>query len=162
MNASRDRSAGSNQSKGKEMSLDAMKLALDELKSLQPIMANGLLEQRQLDCIDPPVDRAIGALLAAIEQAENQEQRIQPLISARARLQIEMRLVEQLLDDPDFETTASDMEFWGPLHDRLKERLAPRQWQGLTKREFLEAVEGLEDLEDCWVAIQAKLKGKNT
>lgn len=38
---------------------------------------------------------------------------------------------------------------------------APREWQGLTKREFLEAVDGLEDLEDCWVAIQAKLKEKN-
>ena len=40
--------------------------------------------------------------------------------------------------------------------------IAPRQWQGLTKKEFLEAVDGLEDLEDCWVAIQAKLKEKNT
>ena len=37
----------------------------------------------------------------------------------------------------------------------------PRQWQGLTKREFLEAVDGLEDLEDCWVAIEDKLKEKN-
>ena len=74
MNASRDRSAGSNQSKGKEMSLDAMKLALDELKSLQPIMANGLLEQRQLDFIDPHIDRAITALRGAIEQAEQPRQ----------------------------------------------------------------------------------------
>jgi len=38
---------------------------------------------------------------------------------------------------------------------------APRQWQGLTKKEFLAAVDGLEDLEDCWVAIEAKLKEKN-
>jgi hypothetical protein len=37
----------------------------------------------------------------------------------------------------------------------------PRQWQGLTKREFLEAVDGLVDLEDCWVAIEAKLKEIN-
>ena len=44
---------------------------------------------------------------------------------------------------------------WTPLYT------APRYWQGLTKREFLEAVEGLEDLEDCWVAIEAKLKEKN-
>ena len=35
-------------------------------------------------------------------------------------------------------------------------------WQGLTKKEFLAAVDGLEDLEDCWVAIEAKLKEKNT
>ncbi len=37
-----------------------------------------------------------------------------------------------------------------------------RTWVGLTKEEFQEAVEGLEDLEDCWVAIEAKLKEKNT
>lgn len=36
-----------------------------------------------------------------------------------------------------------------------------RIWVGLTKKEFQEAVEGLEDLEDCWVAIEAKLKEKN-
>ena len=37
-----------------------------------------------------------------------------------------------------------------------------REWQGLTKREFNECVDGLEDLEDCWTAIEAKLKEKNT
>ena len=37
-----------------------------------------------------------------------------------------------------------------------------RTWVGLTKKEFQEAVEGLEDLEDCWVAIEGKLKEKNT
>lgn len=36
-----------------------------------------------------------------------------------------------------------------------------RIWVGLTKKEFQETVEGLEDLEDCWVAIEAKLKEKN-
>ena len=35
------------------------------------------------------------------------------------------------------------------------------QWVGLTKTEFEEAVDGLEDLEDCWQAIEAKLKEKN-
>jgi len=38
----------------------------------------------------------------------------------------------------------------------------PRQWQGLTRQEFLDATQGLEDLEDCWMAIEAKLKEKNT
>ena len=37
-----------------------------------------------------------------------------------------------------------------------------REFVGLTNKEFQEAVEGLEDLEDCWVAIEAKLKEKNT
>jgi hypothetical protein len=36
-----------------------------------------------------------------------------------------------------------------------------RTWVGLTTKEFQEAVEGLEDLEDCWVAIEAKLRIKN-
>ena len=37
-----------------------------------------------------------------------------------------------------------------------------RQWVGLTKEEFEEAVEGLEDLYDCWTQIESKLKEKNT
>jgi hypothetical protein len=36
-----------------------------------------------------------------------------------------------------------------------------REWVGLTKAEFEEAIGGLEDLEDCWQAIEAKLKEKN-
>jgi hypothetical protein len=37
-----------------------------------------------------------------------------------------------------------------------------KEWVGLTKEEFEQAVNGLEDLEDCWVQIEAKLKEKNT
>ncbi len=36
-----------------------------------------------------------------------------------------------------------------------------REWQDLTKQEFMDATDGLEDLEDCWIQIQAKLKEKN-
>lgn len=50
--------------------------------------------------------------------------------------------------------------------DLLKRRLAlpeqkQRQWQGLARLEFQKAVEGLEDLEDCWIAIEAALREKN-
>lgn len=38
---------------------------------------------------------------------------------------------------------------------------AQRTWVGLTKQEFNECVDGLEDLEDCWTAIEAKLMEKN-
>jgi len=38
----------------------------------------------------------------------------------------------------------------------------PRQWQGLARLEFQKAVEGLEDLEDCWIAIESALREKNT
>jgi len=37
-----------------------------------------------------------------------------------------------------------------------------REWVGLTQAEFEQAVDGLEDLKDCWTAIEAKLKEKNT
>ncbi len=37
-----------------------------------------------------------------------------------------------------------------------------KEWVGLTKEEFEQAVDGLEDLEDCWTQIEAKLKEKNT
>lgn len=37
----------------------------------------------------------------------------------------------------------------------------PRRWQGLARLEFQKAVEGLEDLEDCWIAIEAALREKN-
>ena len=36
-----------------------------------------------------------------------------------------------------------------------------REWVGLTKAEFEEAVDGLEDLEDCWMMIEARLREKN-
>ena len=37
-----------------------------------------------------------------------------------------------------------------------------RPWVGLTRQEFEQETNGLEDLEDCWIAIEAKLKDKNT
>lgn len=37
-----------------------------------------------------------------------------------------------------------------------------KEWVGLTKAEFEEAVEDKEDLEDCWIAIEAKLQEKNS
>ena len=36
------------------------------------------------------------------------------------------------------------------------------EWVGLTDDEFERAVDGLEDLRDCWIQIEAKLKEKNT
>jgi len=42
-----------------------------------------------------------------------------------------------------------------------QEEMPQRTWVGLTKKEFEEAVYRLEDLEDCWVAIEAALRSKN-
>jgi hypothetical protein len=41
-------------------------------------------------------------------------------------------------------------------------KILDSEWVGLTKEEFEQAVDGLEDLEDCWVQIEAKLREKNT
>ena len=41
------------------------------------------------------------------------------------------------------------------------QKMLQREWVGLTKAEFEEAVEDKEDLEDCWMAIEAKLQEKN-
>ena len=41
-------------------------------------------------------------------------------------------------------------------------KILDSEWVGLTKEEFEQAVDGLEDLEDCWMQIEAKLREKNT
>lgn len=39
------------------------------------------------------------------------------------RLEIKLRLIEQLVEDPNFEATPADMEYWEPIHDKLKNKL---------------------------------------
>jgi hypothetical protein len=46
------------------------------------------------------------------------------------------------------------------LCDQENRQVAPT-WVGLTQAEFKKTVNGLEDLIDCWQAIEAKLKEKN-
>ena len=36
-----------------------------------------------------------------------------------------------------------------------------RTWVDLTRQQFLDVTDDLEDLEDCWIQIQAKLKEVN-
>ena len=71
---------------------------------------------------------AIAALRERLAQPEQdwdwRHPKAQALIGAKARLEITLRLIEQLLEDPHFEPAASDMEYWEPLHDKLQERLA--------------------------------------
>lgn len=144
------------------MIIEAMRQALEALKTAS---ANTRVEQERA-----LYEAAIKRLRNAIDELETMQTqepdmrhpKVQAIIGARARLQIELRLVEQLVEDPDFETTASDMEYWGPLHDRLKARLDPRQWQGLTKDEVdkWELPDSPTVLEFAKF-IEAKLKEKN-
>ena len=79
-------------------------------------------------CLPAEIDTAMDALRERLAQPEQdwdwRHPKAQALIGAKARLEIKLRLVEQLVEDPNLETTASDMEYWEPLHDKLQERLA--------------------------------------
>jgi hypothetical protein len=57
------------------------------------------------------------------QEPDMRHPKIQALIGARARLEIELGLVEQLIEDPNCELTAMDMEYWNGLHDKLREKL---------------------------------------
>ena len=70
------------------------------------------------------IDRGRAAQPAGAQQEPNMRHpKIQALIGKNARQHIWMMLVEQLVEDPHFETTAMDMEYWDTLHDKLKEKL---------------------------------------
>ena len=84
---------------------------------------------------------AIDALRERLAQPEPdwdwRHPKAQSLIGAKARLEIKLRLIEQLLEDPNFETTASDMEYWEPMHDKLQKRLALPEQQPAAKVELM-------------------------
>lgn len=124
------------------MSIEAMKQALDALCDFD-------YDKRQL---------AIAALRAAIEQAETPEKRREQVDPIRVRI---MQEAYDLADRDDSEGYNSVKVMCSEVLGMIDRLLDERQWQGLTKKEFLAAVDGLEDLEDCWVAIEAKLKEKN-
>jgi hypothetical protein len=61
--------------------------------------------------------------------------KIQALIGGKARREIELQIVEQLLDDPDCDLSAMDMEYWHGLHDKLREKLTAATPQPAPARE---------------------------
>lgn len=82
-----------------------------------------------------------GLQAPAASEPDMRHPKIQRLIGSKARREIELRLVEALLDDPEFETSAIDMEYWNSLHDKLKEALtknapAAPVWRRLTDEEI--------------------------
>lgn len=88
---------------------------------------------------------------APAQEPDMRHPKIQALIGGRARLAIQLQLVEQLLEDPNFETTSIDMEHWGPLHDKLKAALTAQ---------IVEELQALCDrLSDILTRTAAALKG---
>ena len=83
----------------------------------------GLDAGHQFGCYNDLCDELRAALAAQPAEPNMRHPKIQALIGGKARAEIELGLVEQLLEDPNFETTPMDMEHWGPLHDKLKAAL---------------------------------------
>jgi len=67
-----------------------------------------------------------GAQLAEPDEPNWRHPKIQGLIGSEARLRITIDLIWQILEDPNQEFTASDMEYWDAIHDKLKEALSTK------------------------------------
>jgi hypothetical protein len=131
---------------------EALRLALDTLESLQggcTYSNDGTVEALTVWC--PEVIDACRAALAAPSvpsgEPDWRHPTIQALIGGKARREIELQLVDQLLDDPDCDLTSMDMEYWHGLHDKLRERLttpqpAPAGWR-LVPAEPTEAMQAV-------------------
>jgi hypothetical protein len=148
------------------MTIEAMKLALDALEFLELEIFVEL--DKSLNVGPTHGRKAIIALRAAIEQTKKPHrwQRLtEEEIARREQVDpIRVRIMQEaydLADRNDSEGYNSVKVMCSEVLSMIDRLLDERQWQGLTKKEFLTAVDGLEDLEDCWVAIEAKLKEKN-
>ena len=129
------------------MTRQQIKQMMHESKAIEWFDSENMDWLEYVNVFDRFASLVVVAERAAIEQAEKQEPVAWMFVNTDGECeQIEYSKNCPIPDDPSIT----------PLYT------APRQWQGLTKKEFLAAVDGLEDLEDCWVAIEAKLKEKNT
>ena len=90
-------------------------------------------------------DKALKLALEALETKGEHHPRVYQAITA----------IKQVLANDALEKKAENAKELGLDYE------PQRTWVGLTKKEFQEAVEGLEDLEDCWVAIEAAIRSKN-
>jgi len=68
---------------------------------------------------------ALKAALAQQREPDMRHPKIQSLIGQNARKNIIIGLIEQLLEDPNLDPSAMEMEYWDSMHDKLKEKLAP-------------------------------------
>ncbi len=102
-----------------------------------------------------------------VQEPDWSHPKIQALIGADARNRITIDLIWRILENPNGEYTASDMEYWDAIHDAVQ-AAAQRQWVGLTDEELDQAWQSL-DYTVSWAqhridiarAIEAKLREKN-
>lgn len=92
-----------------------------------------------------------------LHKADAIYQRLQYYIGLAARRSIELRLVEQLLDDPHKEFTALDMEYWTTMHDQLLDKLVNNPWQQAIDYELVLAGIGIAQPDDSPETCRQKL-----
>ena len=145
---------------------EAMQQALDALEEI-----NKLSIGENAICLPAEIDGAMDALRGRLAQPEQE-----PV----AYWHKEFLKHNTTSDQPEQEPVAwrwkerinGDFDSWvisasEPPPYAIKQQplytITPqRQWQGLARLELQKAVEGLEDLEDCWIAIESALREKNT
>jgi hypothetical protein len=138
------------------MSIEAMKQALEALDLIDKDIAWQYKSPTRKFC-----NQAAHFLRQAIEQAEKQEPvawRFQSVVGGWAYGK----------EPPIKSKYAVEPLYTAPVHasdisaERVDETAKHRhEWVGLTFTEYMEAIKGKEDIEDCWQAIEAKLKEKN-
>jgi|GEM_PF-2693850 predicted DNA-binding protein len=117
---------------------EAMQQALEALEEI-----NKLSIGENAICLPAEIDEAMDALRERLAQPEQEPVAYTLNCVCGAVWDIKADGSEEMAHTPD--TTPPQ-----------------RQWQGLARLELQKAVEGLEDLEDCWIAIESALREKNT
>ncbi len=131
------------------------------LEALDRVMSHGSAVQEAKDILrerlaqpEPVIDKSAAIRIATalgwvppsdtsqerVDEAEKQRQEQEPVVKWDASAPL------VVTPHPAFQATLQ----------------TSKPWVGLTAAEFRKAVDGLEDLEDCWVALEHALKEKNT
>ena len=101
----------------------------DKLLEAAIAVVNGWSKQRfdsrsalMCQCIDALHRAAITAAQAEPKsEPDMRHPKIQALIGAKARREIEIRIAEDLLDDPKHEISGTEGDYWYSLHDKIVE-----------------------------------------
>lgn len=130
---------------------EAMQQALEALEEI-----NKLSIGENAICLPAEIDEAMDALRERLAQPEQEPVAHVYLFEPNGRPRVAWDNAKDIKIGDKLYTTPPQGIYYTPPQRK------PRQWQGLAHLEFQKAVEGLEDLEDCWIAIESALREKNT
>ena len=140
---------------------DLRKAAEMALEALEEI--NKLSVGERAICLPGEIDDAMEALRQALEESANSTT---DFVEPKAPFQTEQEPAAWGMPREDgviLDVICPDEHDREPGNYTIPLYTAPpkREWVGLTRRELDIATLGLEDLGDCYMAIEAKLKEKN-